>query len=228
MGQLMSQGKHLLCPGIPAVDKDQRRKWISQGKTAKLLHIQGATSIAAHHAADHDQYPSLLDLRDEAVQSFGPVWQLLSLSQIETSGPGDPGCYPRHLVRHRGGTNKGSRLHAMQALIVPVPGLAPLAEVDGIQEIGTRTGQPRPGQRAKVRNRQWLFGWAREKKQTDGGMGGVGKGFQLLQGGRMLPPSQSFSFGNFSANAPALTPARSSAQWDRSGLTATRVFMLPP
>lgn len=86
-----------------------------------------------------------------------------------------------NIIAGAGGTDEVERrlMHAPREL--PIPVLTLLAQVDGVQQVGARVADVRVGDGAEVRNRNPLYRWFREKQKTDGGVGGLREGFELLE-----------------------------------------------
>src|SRR3989339_287109 len=55
MRQLMREREHLGRLGVCAVDEDQRRQVIRNGKTAKLFRLEIPPVVVQHHTAAHDE-----------------------------------------------------------------------------------------------------------------------------------------------------------------------------
>ena len=167
MGELMREGEHLCCLGVPSVDEDQWRNRIRQREPSKLLWVETASAVAADHAADHDEYAKLIRLPDEASKGVGPGWDSPALRDVEAEKAPHAGRDFGDVVLGSGGPHEIDRFSSCGPHELAIPVLPLLAEVDGVEQIRARVNQPRVGT-VEIGNRTRSTGRLREEKMPTG------------------------------------------------------------
>ena len=83
MRQFVSQGEHLRRLGIGAVDEDEGREVVGEGKAPELPRVELAAGVVADYAVYHHEDVEGVDLLDEAPQGIGPSAQGAAFVEVE-------------------------------------------------------------------------------------------------------------------------------------------------
>lgn len=192
----MGERKHLRRLGIGAVDEDERRQVVAKREAPELLRVELAAVVGTDDTAHHNQHPERIGLLDESPQRVGPGRDPTAFIEVEAQGVAHPGGDFYNLVCHARGTNKGAPGLTRLPREVAVPLLRLLAEVDGVQQIGTRRLDAPVGHRAQIGNGHGFLGWSGQEEVSDEDVGGLREGFELLECRIVLAPLPGFELGN--------------------------------
>ena len=185
--QFVREREHLRGLGVCAIDEDQRRDRIGQGETPKFHRIQGASTTAADHTANHDENAQRIRLPNEPSQRIDPCREPSALCDVETEPTSNASSSFQNLVARLGRAHEVLRPLPGGTSELPIPVLTLLAKVDGIQQIRARLAAVRARSRAKVGDRNTLDRGFAKKQVPDRREGRLRKTLQLLERRPGLP-----------------------------------------
>jgi hypothetical protein len=159
---------------------------IAQGKPAKLARAERPAAVAAHDAAHHHQDPGIISRIDHQPKGFNEGACLGPCRQTKSNGTTDLGRGRNDVALRRGGANEVERRLAGHHRVVPVPLLPLLAQVNRVQEIWRWSLHRLAPNRPEIRDGQRLNRWFGKEQVAQWRPGRLGKGFQLLDGRRLL------------------------------------------
>ena len=195
MGQLVRESEHLCSLGVLSVDEDQRRGRIRQGEAAEFLRIEAASTVAADHAADHDEHAKRIRLSDRPSQCVGPGRDSPALRDVEAEKAPHADRDFGDVVLGSSGAHEVDRFSSRGPHELAIPVLPLLAEIDGIEQIGAWPIQACVAHGAEIGNRNVLDRRLAKKQAPDRREGRPGETLELLERRPNLTPLPGIELG---------------------------------
>ena len=129
----MGKGEDLGRPGIGSVDEHHWRQVVDEGKAPELVRIERAMRVATDDAIGHHQDAGLLGVLPQSVERLTPVRELDSTVEAEAELLSQGVRRMLHGRVEPLASHKLNRLSAVGLGVVPVPHLALLTGVDGVE-----------------------------------------------------------------------------------------------
>jgi len=136
--------------------------------------------IAPHDTAHHYKDTPRVRQFDETAQGIAPGRQLAALFKIEPQCMANILRCCHHIACHVHRTYESERLIARRAGKVPIPFLALLADINGVEQVRTQAVKLPGINSAEIRNWHPLHRGLRQEEVADWRMGGFGEAFQLF------------------------------------------------
>lgn len=158
MGQFVRQGEHLGRFVVGPIDEHEGGQVVGDGESPELVGVEPAMGVVSDDAAAHDHDSRVVGLMNEKPEGFRPGSQPAPLLDVESQRAPDIGRDARDVGGRIGGTDERRAIFMGGEGVFTVPFLSLLAQVDGVEQIGTRALRSFPGRCSEIGKGHGLTG----------------------------------------------------------------------